>query len=208
MYDSKDPIVSSDEPTIKFDGQIWLKTYDNGTFSMYTWNSAENKWIKSELDGRQKIFTSKPNNYQIGDLWLVGKDYIPTGFEIGTLLKAKETNVSYLDSDWGDETSYAKHIAELEGYVGRYNQFFEFTAENGLQIRAKDTNNNPSKFYTQLTNSELGFYQDNDKVAYINDHKMHITEAEINIVSTPMLQIGNFSFIAESNGSMSLIINN
>lgn len=208
LYDSNDPTVSSDEPTIKYDGQIWIKTYDNGTFSMYTWSSELNKWIKSESDDRQKIFTSKPSNYRVGDLWLVGVDYIPAGFAEGALLKAKDSNLTYADANWVDQTAYAKQIADLEESVGRYNQFFEFTAENGLQIRAKDANNNPSKFYTQLTNTELGFYQDNDKVAYINDHKMHITEADINRVSTPMLQIGSFSFVTESNGSMSIIINN
>ena len=76
-------------------------------------------------------------------------------------------------------------------------------------MTAKDANGNVSDFKTKLTNTELGFYQGDDKVAHINDNTLIISKAQINtelsvVGNAPTLKVGNFIFIQESNGSFSI----
>lgn len=54
-------------------------------------------------------------------------------------------------------------------------------------------------FKAQLTNTELAFWQNNNKIAYISNNKLHITDAEIQ----NKLTIGKFAFIPRENGNLS-----
>lgn len=56
-----------------------------------------------------------------------------------------------------------------------------------------------SQLTAELSSSELAFKQSNEKVAYISNNKMFITEAEI----TTSLTLGNFGFVPRNNGSLS-----
>ncbi|MBO7614783.1 MAG: hypothetical protein J6T15_03710 [Bacilli bacterium] len=56
-----------------------------------------------------------------------------------------------------------------------------------------------SQLTAELSSSELAFKQGNEKVAYISNNKMFITEAEI----TTSLTLGNFGFVPRDNGSLS-----
>ena len=69
------------------------------------------------------IFSSKPTSYSAGDIWVVGSDYAPTGYEIGTVLKAEHTNNTYNESDWVTATRYDSVIKDLSDNVKKYNQF-------------------------------------------------------------------------------------
>lgn len=167
-----------------------------------------------------KVFTSKPSNYTAGDLWVVGVDYAPTGIEVGTLLKAEHTNAGYEDSDWITSLKYDEKLRQLEDSLETYNQYFSFDSTDGLKISAKDLNGTPSQFSTSLTNERLSFNYGNESIAYINGTKMNIKEAEIEspltitgkysgstMLQAPVINIGNFSIIVESNGSLSIVAN-
>ena len=167
-----------------------------------------------------KVFTSKPSNYVIGDLWIVGVDYVPAGVEVGTLLKAEHTSNAYVDADWVAATKYDDKINELQSNIDTYNQYFSFDSGTGLKISAKDANGTPSQFSTSLTNERLSFNYGNESIAYINGTKMNIKEAEIEspltvtgkysgstMLQAPIINIGNFSIVVESNGSLSIITN-
>ena len=167
-----------------------------------------------------KVFTSKPSNYSAGDLWIVGVDYAPSGIEVGTLLRAEHTNTSYEDADWVTATKYDDKINELQDNIKTYNQYFSFDSTEGLKISAKDDNGTPSQFSTSLTNERLSFNYGNEAIAYINGTKMNIKEAEIEspltvtgkysgstMLQAPVINIGNFSIIVESNGSLSIVAN-
>lgn len=56
-------------------------------------------------------------------------------------------------------------------------------------------------FTAQLSNTELAFLQNNVKIAYINNNKMNITDAEVK----NKLSIGNFDFKPRSNGNLSFL---
>lgn len=167
-----------------------------------------------------KVFTEKPLNYTAGDIWIVGVDYAPSGVEVGTLLRAEHTNATYEDSDWVTSLKYDKAIADLQENIETYNQYFSFDSTDGLKISAKDNNGNPSQFSTSLTNERLAFNYGDEAIAYINGTKMNIKEAEIEspltvtgkysgstMLQAPVINIGNFSIIVESNGSLSIVAN-
>lgn len=59
-----------------------------------------------------------------------------------------------------------------------------------------------SPFKSKLTNTELGFYENDQKVAYINNNRLKITHGEI----IDSLIIGNFEFVSGDNG-LGLIFN-
>lgn len=173
-----------------------------------------------DKNDENKVFTSKPSNYVAGDLWIVGVDYVPNGVEVGTLLKAEHTNISYADADWTTATKYDDKIDNLQSNIDTYNQYFSFDATNGVTISARDANGVASQFSTSLTNERLSFNYGNESIAYINGTRMNIKEAEIEspltvtgkysgstMLQAPVINIGNFSIIVESNGSLSIVAN-
>ena len=167
-----------------------------------------------------KVFTTKPSNYVAGDIWIVGVDYVPTGIEAGTLLKAQHTSSTYADGDWIIASKYDREISEIQKNIDTYNQYFSFNSTEGLKISAKDANGTPSQFSTSLTNERLSFNYGNEAVAYIDGKKMNIKEANIEspltvtgkysgstMLQAPIINIGNFSIVVESNGSLSIVAN-
>ena len=167
-----------------------------------------------------KVFTTKPSNYKSGDIWIVGADYAPTGFSIGTILRSEHTNATYSNNDWVTATSYDEKIEKLKRDVDMYNQYFSFDSSNGLKIGARNADGTESKFSTSLTNERLAFNYGDQAVAYINGTKMNIKEAVIESPLTvtgkysgstmqqaPIINIGNFSIVVESNGSLSIVAN-
>ena len=218
LIDPSDPIVSSTEPINPTHGQLWIKTEANGLYTLLAWNATLEQWIVSETDSRVKVHISKPVSYEVGDVWVVGSDYEPTIYIngvaqttkhlVGTMLKAQYSSQSYKDSDWVEALNYKKDINDLKENLNMYNQFFS-ADEDGLVMQAKDKNGVISEFKTKLTHTELGFYQGENKVAHINNNQLNISKAEITngmIIkgSAPVLEIGNFTIIQESNGSLSI----
>ena len=218
LIDPSDPIVSSAEPTNPTHGQLWIKTGTNSLYTLLVWDASLEKWVVSETDSRVKVHISKPSSYEIGDVWVVGSDYEPTIYIngvaqttkhlVGTMLKAQYSSQSYKDSDWVEALNYKKDINDLKENLNMYNQFFS-ADEDGLVMQAKDKNGVISEFKTKLTHTELGFYQGENKVAHINNNQLNISKAEITngmtiTGTTPVLEIGNFIIIQESNGSLSI----
>ena len=175
--------------------------------------------VDDKSDNSQ-MFTSKPSNYSEGDIWLVSSDYIPPEMTIGVLLKATKANMTYADADWILATKYDEHLKSLQENINTYNQYFSFDTTNGVTIGAKDLDGNPSQFSTSLTNERLSFNYGGQSIAYINGTKMNIKEAEIEspltvtgkysgstMLQAPVINIGKFSIIVESNGSLSIIAN-
>jgi hypothetical protein len=173
-----------------------------------------------DKNDENKVFTTKPSNYVAGDIWIVGVDYVPSGVEIGTLLKAEHTSSTYEDADWITASKYDDKIKEIQSNIDMYNQYFSFNSTEGLKISAKDSNGTPSQFSTSLTNERLSFNYGNEAVAYIDGKKMNIKEANIEspltvtgkysgstMLQAPIINIGNFSLVVESNGSLSIVAN-
>jgi hypothetical protein len=200
------------------DDVIFSKSY----MCKMTFNGVEYASVATidDKNDENKVFTSKPSNYSAGDLWVVGVDYVPSGVEAGTLLRAEHTNTTYADADWVPATKYDDRIDKLQESLDTYNQYFSFDSTDGLRISARDANGTSSKFSTSLTNERLSFNYGNESIAYINGTKMNIKEAEIEspltvtgkysgstMLQAPVINIGIFSIIVESNGSLSIVAN-
>lgn len=227
INDPSDPIVSETEPTNPVDGQLWIKTNANGSYMLLVWDASNSKWVVSEADTQKKMYVQKPTAYNEGDIWIVAAEYEPDAYVdgvlqketiegvtkvvkhiAGTMLMAQYASQTYKDSDWIDALKYTKALDKVNKQMDIYNQFFTFD-NTGMTMKAKSLNGQISEFSTKLTNTELGFYQGENKVAYINNNQLNISKAEITngmkIGGTePMLQIGNFVIMQESNGSLSI----
>lgn len=173
-----------------------------------------------DKNDNNKVFSIKPSNYTVGDIWIVGADYAPDGVAIGTLLKAQYTNDTYKDDDWITATKYDEKINAILDDLAVYDQYFSFDSADGLRISARDKNGSVSKFSTSLTNERLSFNYGDDAIAYINGTKMNIKEAVIEspltvtgkhsgstMLQAPIINIGNFSIVVENNGSLSIVAN-
>lgn len=200
------------------DDVVFSKSY----MCKMTFNGVEYTSVATidDKNDENRVFAKKPSNYSVGDLWIVGVDYAPTGIEVGTLLRAEHTNTSYADNDWVTATKYDDKINSLQESLSTYDQYFSLSVTDGLKISARDANGTESKFSTSLTNERLSFNYGNESVAYINGTKMNIKEAEIEspltvtgkysgstMLQAPVINIGNFSIIVESNGSLSIVAN-
>ena len=149
-----------------------------------------------------KVFASKPSNYFAGDLWIVGSDYIPSGFTSGTMLRAQHPNATYKDSDWVSATRYDDEIDSLKETVGVYKQYFAADSTNGLRVGDASINNNT------LTVDRIS-------TTTINAREMKV-ESPLTVsgkysgstmTQAPIINIGNFSIVVESNGSLSIVSN-
>lgn len=61
---------------------------------------------KATADGKMYIFLRQPTKYNEGDLWIVGSDYIPSGYKEGDILNAIQSNTSYIESYWKKFVNY------------------------------------------------------------------------------------------------------
>lgn len=114
----------------KFVGDLW---YDSTTSSKKTYTYVRESsrglyryvWKEMEVpteffdlaDGKSQLFTSKPSNYNVNDLWLIGNDYVPStisGAKQGFLLVAKRDNVSYSDADWSASLKYTDDTVAIQ----------------------------------------------------------------------------------------------
>ena len=114
--------------------------------------------------------------------------------------------------DWDNKLYYDETINSITDYQQKLSAYMNFEAD-GLKIGANNT-----EFYTKVTPYDLGFYQGPEKVAYVSNKKMYNTSLEVsNDVQIlkhksdeqpnpqkPYFMLGNFKFIIEENGSMSI----
>ena len=221
--DANDPIIGSEAPNVTNKGQLWLNT-DDGI--LYAYNDG---WYPVN-SGQNRTYTSAPIErkdccyYKSGDLWIVGEnDSVYTDAKVGTLLIATndlqnadnwtvEEWKDRLAADWSNKLYYDDALNDIIDYQQKLSAYMRFEVD-GLKIGANNT-----EFYTKVTPYDLGFYQGPEKVAYVSNKKMYNTSLEVsNDVQIlkhksdeqpnpqkPYFMLGNFKFILEENGSMSV----
>jgi len=197
-------------------------SFSNSYMCKMTFDGVEYSGVATVDDKNDSnaFFSSKPTSYTAGDFWLTAADYTPPGHSVGTLLRAEHTNSIYSDDDWVIGSKYDADISDLKKDIDTYNQHFSFDSVNGVKISARSDDGSLSEFSTTLTNERLSFNYGNNAVAYIDATKMNIKEAEIESPLTitgkysgstmeqaPIINIGNFSIVVESNGSLSIVAN-
>lgn len=90
-----------------------------------------------------------------------------------------------------DKINEARDIAESNSTK----EYLRFSQGTGVEIGATN-----SPFKVNITNQEFNIQQNGNKVAYVNDKKLYITEAEI----LSRLYMGNFGFVVNQDNSLSL----
>lgn len=130
-----------------------------------------NKLNQFILDVEQSFTTANTN---IADMQLTAEDLTLT---FATLKESVEV-----------------YEGDLRTIEENLNANFRFS-DDGFQIWR-----NNSDFNIRIDNEEMGFYQGEQKVAYINNSKLYITSAQV----VNDLSIGNFMLKVESNGSLSI----
>lgn len=225
--DANDPIIGSEQPDVTIAGQLWLNT-DDGILYAYRASSASWEAVNS---GQNRTYTSAPITkadccyYKKGDLWIVDEsDSAYTDAKAGTLLIAVNglqdgasnwTAATWKDRlavDWDNKLYYDEALNNISDYQQKLSAYMNFEVD-GLKIGATNT-----EFYTKVTPYDLGFYQGQEKVAYVSNKKMYNTSLEVSNdiqiakhksdeqvnPQKPYLMLGNFKFIIEENGSMSI----
>ena len=179
------PIISDTPPEgdIKV-GQLWLDT-SSGHNTLKMWNGTE--WEDSHYQDGGVTYTSKPSEYNAGDLWILAtgetcRKYDDDGnviatYREGSILKANTTSTIFDESHWDE--AIPGDSAQREGVK----QFFQFTQTDGLKIGEKTDDGSDGPFYVQVDSQEMGFYDNSDgddvatKVVHIGNRSATIQNA-------------------------------
>ena len=154
-----------------------------------------------DKNDENKVFASKPSNYFAGDLWIVGTDYAPPGYSVGTMLRAEHTNGTYTDSDWVPATKYDDEIDDLRSTIDSYKEYFSVDSTNGLQIGNSSINNDVltiDHIETSTIDAISANIESLDVVGRYSGSTM---------LQAPVINLGKFSLVIESNGSLSIVAN-
>ena len=178
-------------------------SFSNNYMCKMTFNGVEYVGVVTidDKNDENKVFASKPSNYFAGDIWIVGTDYAPSGFAVGTMLRAEHTNNTYADSDWVPATKYDDEIEDLKSTVDSYKQYFSVNSTNGFQIGNSSINNDI------LTTNQVETTIINSDVANVETINVTGRYSGSTMLQAPILNLGNFSFVIEGNGSLSIVAN-
>lgn len=133
----------------------------------------------------------------------VSSDYASKS-EVESLQEQLSSSISQTDENiqftFERTTMYTEQVeGELRGKFESLQTYYRFD-EDGAEIGKSD-----SPFKARFSNTELGFYDNGQKVSYIGNAKMYITDAEVN----NKLTVGNYEngywdWIPRQNGNLSL----
>ena len=231
VIDSNDPIVSESEPDDPVLGQLWLHL-SSGMLKVCVKEKTETdpaEWHDTFETKGKTVFTSKPNSYSEGDLWILGANEsveytveeehnneevnVERTFGPGSMLKATSSSDSYNATHWIDAD---EATTSLKNSIG---QHFEFNSAEGVVIKQTD-----DKFFVQISATEMGFYDNTSskkkKVVSIGNESALIQnlnveeKATFNCPSTfkdsttfqDEVVMGKFKWITETDGSFSLVL--
>ena len=207
ITDASDPIVSESEPTATINGQIWIKPNSNGTYLMFVWDASLNNWISSDMDTRNKVYTSRPSSYNAGDLWITASDTDHGSYLHGTLLQAQKTNASYVATDWSPTLRYDQDIDDMKNTLNSLSQYVTITSA-GLRIGARGASGELSPFTSLFTSTELSFYQNSEKLLTLANNQLTapriVVEDDLEVQGS--ISLGDLKIIIESNGSFSFAV--
>ena len=211
VIDSNDPIIGSAKPATPTHNQLWLDTsVTPNVLRIYDQETGE--WIVCSDYAGSKIYTSKPESYSKGDLWILAEGEQCDVFGPGSMVKAITSSDVFDESHWIDADT---KMTELQENI---DQYFEFNTKTGLRIGQKD-----EKFHVDVGATEIGFYEEDTKVVSIGNKSAQIDNltvedgftvdcgstfnGDMTISKTINEQRYAFAWkIEDSNGSLSLAI--
>lgn len=128
-------------------------------------------------------------------------DYVHTG-TFNEFLKAYNTRVEQTDKSFDYifdtvEVDLSGNIDDLSASITELRK--HITLDNGDIVLW----NNNSEFSVRITNTDIRFMQSGQKIAYISNSKLFISQAEV----TDSMTMGSYMWIVAPNGDLNLIYN-
>ena len=156
VVDINDPIISATEPQNVNYGQLWLDTSSVPyILKVYTQIDGEDagEWQYFAQQNGGVVYTSKPNNYSEGDLWILAEGETCDEFSYGTMLRAIRSSDVFNESDWVDAMDIASTITNIKE---------TFTWDStGIKIAKRVTDSNgtvTTPFYVHIDSTRMGFH--------------------------------------------------
>lgn len=195
-------------PTWSNGKYLWTRykvVYKNPTSTVYTTPVCDSSWeaVNEESIKRQSAIETKANEITSK----VSETYVSnSAFEHYQNTVSSQFTQTKKDFTWSINQSVTDAKNEMSGQIdsvnGRVdglkqttdnvNNYMSFD-NDGLTLGKSD-----SAFKTKITNQEWSIQKNGEKVTYINDQTMYITDGQF----TQSLKIGNFGFVPRANGSL------
>lgn len=119
--------------------------------------------------------------------------------ELGFIQSQIDQTAEWVDIRFTEASEAVIELAgDLQGYQSEVATYIRFSSA-GIELGKAG-----SPFIARLSETELAFLQNGQRVAYISNNKLHITDAEIkNNLALGTPETGYFDFIPRTNGNLS-----
>lgn len=195
-------------PTWSNGKYLWTRykvTYKNPTSTVYTTPVCDSSWeaVNEERTERQSAIETKANEITSK----ISETYVSnSAFEHYQNTVSTQFIQTKKDFTWSINQSVADAKNEMSGQIDNVNgrvDGLKRTTDNVNSYMSFDNDaltlgKSDSTFKTQITNQEWAILKDTEKVTYINDKTMYITDGQF----TESLKVGNFGFVPRANGSL------
>ena len=134
------------------------------------------EWIYFDQQKGEKIYTSIPDQYKAGDLWILADGETYNGYGPGSILKADE-NLNWIDA-----------ISNVTGTIKNVNESFKWD-NTGVKVMKKvthDSGNITNPFYVHLDSERMGF------------HSVEYNAAGEEVKDVEVVHVGNNSSIIQN----------
>lgn len=195
-------------PTWSNGKYLWTRykvVYKNPTSTVYTTPVCDSSWeaVNEESIKRQSAIETKANEITSK----VSETYVSnSAFEHYQKDVTSQFIQTKDDFTWTIGQNIKSAKTEIGGQINGINGTLKGLTDTTDEIKSymsfdKDAltlGKSGNKFKTQITNQEWAILKDSEKVTYINDKTMYITDGQF----TESLKVGNFGFVPRANGSL------
>ena len=195
-------------PTWSNGKYLWTRykvVYKNPASTVYTTPVCDSSWeaVNEESTKRQSAIETKANEITSK----VSETYVSnSAFEHYQKDVTSQFTQTKDDFTWTIGQNIKSAKTEIGGQINGINGTLKGLTDTTDEIKSymsfdKDAltlGKSGNKFKTQITNQEWAILKDSEKVTYINDKTMYITDGQF----TESLKVGNFGFVPRANGSL------
>lgn len=195
-------------PTWSNGKYLWTRykvVYKNPTSTVYTTPVCDSSWeaVNEESIKRQSAIETKANEITSK----VSETYVSnSAFEHYQKDVTSQFTQTKDDFTWTIGQNIKSAKTEIGGQINGINGTLKGLTDTTDEIKsymsfdgdALTLGKSGNKFKTQITNQEWAILKDSEKVTYINDKTMYITDGQF----TESLKVGNFGFVPRANGSL------
>lgn len=195
-------------PTWSNGKYLWTRykvVYKNPTSTVYTTPVCDSSWeaVNEESIKRQSAIETKANEItsKVSETYVSNSAFEHYQKDVTSRFTQTKDNF-----EWTIDENIKTAKKEIGGQIDSVNGTLKGLTDTTDEIKSymsfdKDAltlGKSGNKFKTQITNQEWAILKDSEKVTYINDKTMYITDGQF----TESLKVGNFGFVPRANGSL------